>query len=408
MKRYLKAGRHETAYLTAFAVYILHQVLSYSLYVSLLPDTLFWFLKLTAAVLLLSALLLQGRLSVQELLTDAFLTGLGILAAIYSRRGFSLLLLLLFLLAAGSLDFWRLLKVNLWTLLGGWLLVTLSCLAGLIENRTYPRPALGVTAQTLGFNYYAYPTMILFTCSVIYLVLKGKKTSWFSLLSVFLLNVLAAQIYTTRIYLWAVAAFEVYLILACKFSLFSLKSRLFLYLARWGHLLCFLGSLALYTFYESSHPLWAALNAALSGRLQLGSQGLSAYGIHLFGTEVIMYGNAERVYGNVTAQSNYIDSGYLYTLLAYGILFTLLLLLCYTWIFQYLYRQKEVLLYGWLGLFMFLNIFNNYLLLLEINPLLLLTLTAVRSHARLPRRAYRHTSKAETAFPADTQKRSSP
>ena len=72
MKRYLKAGRHETAYLTAFAVYILHQVLSYSLYVSLLPDTLFWFLKLTAAVLLLSALLLQGRLSVQELLTDAF------------------------------------------------------------------------------------------------------------------------------------------------------------------------------------------------------------------------------------------------------------------------------------------------------------------------------------------------
>src|SRR5699024_4578028 len=102
------------------------------------------------------------------------------------------------------------------------------------------------------------------------------------------------------------------------------------------------------------------------------------------------------------------DSGYLYTLLAYGILFTLLLLLCYTWIFQYLYRQKEVLLYGWLGLFMFLNIFNNYLLLLEINPLLLLTLTAVRSHARLPRRAYRHTSKAETAFPADTQKRSSP
>ena len=94
-----------------------------------------------------------------------------------------------------------------------------------------------------------------------------------------------------------------------------------------------------------------------------------------------MYGNAERVYGKVSAASNYIDSGYLYTLLSCGILFTLLLLFCYTLVFQYVYYQREVLLYGWLGLFLFLNIFNNYLLLLEINPLLLLTLTALRGRA---------------------------
>lgn len=392
MKHYLKAGRQETAFCTAFAVYIIHQVLSYSLYVSLLPDFLFWLLKLTAIVLLLSSFFFQGKFSGRELLTDILLAGLGTISALYSSQGFSLLLLLLFVLTSASVDFRRLLRVNLWALISGWLFVTLSCLAGLIDNRTYPRPALGVTAQALGFNYYAYPTMILFTCSVIWLVLRGRKTSWTSLILLFALNALAARIYTTRIYLWAIAAFELYLIISCKFSWITLKSRFFLYLAKWGHLLCFLGTIALYAFYQSSHPFWAVLNTSLSGRIQLGNQGLSTYGLSLFGTEVIMYGNAERVYGNISAESNYIDSGYLYTLLAYGILFTLLLLACYTLVFQYLYRQRELLLYGWLGLFMFLNIFNNYLLLLEINPLLLLTLTAVRKRTRIRPQIYEQVS----------------
>lgn len=388
MKSYLlKASRHETAFCAAFAVYIVNQTLSYSRYVDLLPDDFFLFLKLTAVLLLLSGILLQKKLSIRELLLGFVLTALGILAAISSEKGFSLLILLLLILGSGSLNFSRLLRINMWTLFLGWLFVTLSCIAGFIENRHYLRPALNVTAQTLGFNYYAYPTMALFTCSVIYLVLKQKKPSWLSLTFVLFVNYLAARVYTTRVYFWAAAAFVLYAVLACKFSLITLKSRFFLWLARWGHILCFLGTYLIYSLYQSGNPLWAVLNTFLSGRLHLGNQGLKTYGLSLFGTEVIMYGNAERVYGNVSGESNYIDSGYLYTLLAYGLLFTLLLLLCYTLVFQYLCRQREVLLYGWLGLFMILNIFNNYMLFLEINPMLLLTLTAVRSR-RSPARSY--------------------
>ena len=254
MKRFLKISRQETAFCAAFAIYIFLQVLSYSRYVDLLPDSLFLLSRLTVVLLLGAAFFFQGRLPLRELILDLFLTGFGIAAAFTSGQGFSLLLLLLFVLAGGSLDFSRILRLNRNVLLAGWVFVTLSCLAGVIENRTYPRPVLGVIAQTLGFNYYAYPTMILFTCSVIYLVEKGRKVSWLHLAAVLAVNQLAAIVYTTRVYLWAILAFEIYVLCACKFSWITLKSHTFLFLAAGGTFCAFSPPLRSMAFTKNPIP----------------------------------------------------------------------------------------------------------------------------------------------------------
>lgn len=392
MNWYFKATSRETAYLSALTVYIFSQVLSFSRYVDLLSGAFFLSLKLVILGLLLVSAALQKRLSLREAAADFLLFGIGLFAASNSEKGYALAVILLFIAAGAGLSFRRLLRLTMSMLAAGWLFVTFSCLAGLIENRTYSRPALDLTAQTYGFNYYAYPTMIFFTCSIIYLVLRERKTTWLQLGLVLLANYAAAQVYTTRIYLWAILAFELYFILAYKLKLITLKSRIFGYISRWGYLLSFLAAFFVYQFYQPSKTIWSALNAFLSGRLELGRRALDVYPLTLFGTEVTMSGNAERVYGNVSGESDYIDSGYLYTLLAYGILFTLLIILCYTVTFQYLCRRKEVLLYGWMGLFMFLNIFNNYVLSIEINPLLLLTLTAIRERPAAKRRLIRFRS----------------
>ena len=265
----------------------------------------------------------------------------------------------------------------------GWLFVTGSSLIGILENRTYARPALGLTAQTYGFNYYAYPTMALFTCSVIYLIHHRQKCSYLRLIAVFLFNYFAAQVYTTRVYLWALTAFELYLILTCKWKFIKLKSRIWDFIARWGYLACFAGTYIVYSNYDKSRPFWAAANAFLSGRLQLGKQGLDNYQLSLFGTEVIMSGNAERVYGKciyrvrLYRQWLSIHAPSLRNCFQPYHYFMLYL------VFRYLYLKQEILLYGWMGLFMILNIVNNYVLLIEINPMLLFTLTAWKERANI-------------------------
>lgn len=389
MKRNVKTANHELAYLAAYVVYIFYEVLSYSRYVSILPNMVFITMKLTIVGLLLLSVFLFKTMSFKELVVDFILFTLGIAVAVQSTKGFSLLIIVLFIMCSSHIDYWRLLYVTMIVLFLGWLFVTGSSLIGILENRTYARPALGLTAQTYGFNYYAYPTMALFTCSVIYLIYHRQRCSYLRLIAVFLLNYFAAQVYTTRVYLWALTAFELYLILTCKWKFIKLKSRIWDFIARWGYLACFAGTYIVYSNYDKSRPFWAAANAFLSGRLQLGKQGLDNYQLSLFGTEVIMSGNAERVYGNVSTESDYIDSGYLYTLLAYGIVFSLIIILCYTLVFRYLYLKQEILLYGWMGLFMILNIVNNYVLLIEINPMLLFTLTAWKEKANIRKKVPR-------------------
>ena len=254
MKRFLKISRQETAFCAAFAIYIFLQVLSYSRYVDLLPDSLFLLSRLTVVLLLGAAFFFQGRLPLRELILDLFLTGFGIAAAFTSGQGFSLLLLLLFVLAGGSLDFSRILRLNRNVLLAGWVFVTLSCLAGVIENRTYPRPVLGVIAQTLGFNYYAYPTMILFTCSVIYLVEKAGKspgciwppcwpsTSWQP--SSTPPGSISGPSWLSRFMSCA----------PCKFSWITLKSHTFLFLAAGGTFCAFSPPLRSMAFTKNPIP----------------------------------------------------------------------------------------------------------------------------------------------------------
>ncbi len=75
------------------------------------------------------------------------------------------------------------------------------------------------------------------------------------------------------------------------------------------------------------------LNEILSNRLYFGEVALNSYPIKLFGQYFIMYGNgAGRTFDNLFHDEYFfIDSSYLFILLRYGAVFTLLLLTWLTW-----------------------------------------------------------------------------
>ena len=118
--------------------------------------------------------------------------------------------------------------------------------------------------------------------------------------------------------------------------------------------------------YDSNDFYWIAVDAFLSGRLDIGSETLIKEGITFWGQKVEMYG------GNQSGDLyNYIDSSFLQSIVIYGVLFTIILLACFVYLCYKAYRRGDVVLLmavfisGLSGLIAqhFLQIFMNPLLI---------------------------------------------
>ena len=109
---------------------------------------------------------------------------------------------------------------------------------------------------------------------------------------------------------------------------------------------------------------------------QYAVEAIEKYGIRLFATRVQQFGNTAKVYGSAES-AFYIDSGYVYSVIAYGIIFTVLVLVLYTILFRYLYQTNEKILYLWVATMLFSSIMNNFLYDIMNNPVLFLIPAAV-------------------------------
>lgn len=100
--------------------------------------------------------------------------------------------------------------------------------------------------------------------------------------------------------------------------------------------------LLLTIFYDPSNKFMAVLNNIMSGRLSLGKRGFEEYDVTLLGQYVPMHGNG----GNVQPPEDYffLDCSYIYMLLIYGLIFTLLIIGAYV-IIGMRYRHNGVMLW---------------------------------------------------------------
>lgn len=370
IKPQIKIGLYSCCYLFAYFLYAILEVLKYSRYVSVFPNYFFKVGNYVVLVFLILTVCTLKKIRIKEIVLIITILASGALAAWFSKDGLSLILLLLFVALAKSIEIDKILKVDFWAMMLGWGFVTISCLLGIIENRQYGHQ--GMVANTVGFNYFSYPTKLLFSSSVIYLIVRNKKTSYIELLLIATINIWAYRIYTTRAYLYAILAYEMWFLITTKLDVLKVKARIWDVIASIGYFLAEIGTLIVFAAYDPQNNNWAKINRFFSNRLAQGKRGLNVYGLTLLGQEVIMSGNAERVYGNVRTEYDFIDSGFLHTSLAYGMIFAIIILLCYTVVFKYSYSKNKRLLYGWIGLFMIMNVFDNHMLSIVVNPTLLL------------------------------------
>lgn len=136
-------------------------------------------------------------------------------------------------------------------------------------------------------------------------------------------------------------------------------------------------AILLHAFYNPQNTIYFQLNKLLSGRLALGQNAMSEYGISLFGKDIEWIGfNMEET---LRGTYNYVDCSYVKILLDHGILFLGIVLLAYAYMLKKSIQKKQYY-YTWiLMIIMIFCITEPRLFDITFNPFIVLTLAGQKS-----------------------------
>ncbi len=214
------------------------------------------------------------------------------------------------------------------------LAVTIICsLTGVIENLQYTFEAGRGVRNSFGIVYPTdFASHVLFTMLSFMIAFEEKLNIFHSALGI----VIAVVVYffcNTRVDC-------VCMVLACvgipvikvlkKKKVPAILKKICAQICTWSMPIAAVVMIFLTAVYTSSSPLLSRLNQLINNRLSLGREGLDRYPITLFGQHVNMVGAG----GSTTPSSDYffVDCSYMYCLLKFGIIMTLLIIAAYVFI----------------------------------------------------------------------------
>ena len=229
----------------------------------------------------------------------------------------------------------------------------------------------GRVAHSFGYSYYStMPYIFMFNISG-YMYIRKNKMRWYEM-GVILFLVLLVEHYTTLRLSFYLSILEIVMyILLVKKEIMNLNKKWIQTLA-----LCLFPVTFWWTYYAAQHytvssKFWREMNEILSNRLTLSHDALNLYSVKLLGQYIQMKGNS---YNKINYYYFYIDSGYIYSLLGYGLLFTVILIGLYSYLTYISCKENEKELFIWLCVIALFTIANNTWVSLSYNPPLLATM----------------------------------
>lgn len=319
------------------------------------------------------SIVVKGKYTFWGCLLFVFVTGMGL----YYKQVHldpAILPISFLIFAANNIKVDFIIKIFFYSLLVLTSLVILMSLLGILSDKiqTHRVGDAVLESHALGFMWYSGPTFRAIALVFSYLYLNRKEISYFRLAFVLLLSVLLVLL-TTRRLLLLVSVTSVFLyLLTYKFHVLEFKSKLWKYVSLFAYPAAFMFYivLAFSTFVSPDFYDWYDENT--SGRLSLTLSAFLQYPITLMGNVVDLVGAIEAEYSSL--DYNYIDSGYIYWLLVYGVLFCLFIVISHIVIFYRSYKSQNKFLYIWCLLLAFMNISNDFFTASYLNPIIFLLL----------------------------------
>lgn len=377
--RIKKRNSQEWFFLAILYIYVSSQLINASTLDYMLPDSLF---KLIRYIVLLGAafsVLISKKHSLKYLIIMTLTTIMLMIMLIAGSYFIAIAIPLLLALASEVTDYKSILKCIALSTILTTAIVIFCCAFNIIPDYTYTRKMGDIVrmAHSCGFKYYSSLGYICMTLTAIYLYLQDD----ISFLKLGITELVSYGLYIIHTNQTAIAfstALLVAYIFTRKIKAFSFNNKFWeLISIIMPSFLCF-GTFALINIYKIGILVLPSYFGTLTARLRYSLQAINDYGISLFGTEVTMYGNTQRFYGNAMS-GFYIDSGFLYSFIAYGIVCTIFIILIYTLIYRYVAGVGDGFSFVWMGGILASCVVNNSLLICYFNPFIFLLPYALRS-----------------------------
>lgn len=284
-------------------------------------------------------------------------------AGYHTRRIFILTYALFLINAFHYSSFNKLVKAVIVGALSSRFVVILMTLIGVIPNLVLSRR--GGDGYCLGYDYVWQVPYGVFFSFLSYFYLKGNNIKWSDIFISLIINHLLYLTCRVRLvyYLWYFS--ELLYILFIKLNIVKRFGNVITGVLILAFPVLFLAELYLGYNYNSTNPIITIINSFASGRLRLNYVALSTYPVTLLGQFI------ETSKASLTTQYFYLDSGYLYTLLGYGVILMTLVLIMYCYLTWYACSTNNKSMVIWLIMVMLFTVSNNGWIFFEFNCLLL-------------------------------------
>ncbi len=285
----------------------------------------------------------------------------------YVTKSKNLVYFVIFILASKGVEFNSILRSALRTIVVVFIFVLSSCFFGIIEDLTVDRGVL--IRHSYGWNSPNCFILNVFEMSTIYLYLRRKNLKLINFIIPTIALLGAYYVTNSRMGLLAglllIGIF--FLLKYTKISILYEKLKYLIYAIPTVLLVVFLALTLAYEKYELYD-----LDARLTGRLFFSNLAIEEYKIKPFGNNIKFVGQQLEEEYTEGRNYNYVDNSYLKTLLHYGVIFTIYLILFLYLLNKHAYKKKDYYLLSILIVSELYCFFDSWLLGIEFNPFLLL------------------------------------
>lgn len=373
-----KRSSEEWFFLVILFIYIVSQLVSDSTFYYILPTILFKIVRFGVLLGSTLSILVCKKYTKMYLMAIGSVATLLIVMFIFNEYFVAMAIPLLLVLASDVTDYKSTLKCIVLAIFFSTFFIMLSCALHILPDYTYPHKMGEIvkTAHSYGFKYYGTLGYIFMSLTAIYLYVH-ENISFFRLGVIALINYVVYLFHTTQLAIVVSTLLLIGYIFTRKIKLLNFNNKFWNIVSIITPSILCIGTVELVNLYKNNVVVLSLRFNTLTSRLKYSLQAINEYGISLFGTEVTMYGNTQKYYGNAKS-GFYIDSGFLYSLIAYGIIFTILIVLIYTLIYKFIASGNDGFLFVWMSVILVACVVNNFLLSCHYNPLIFLLPYAIR------------------------------
>lgn len=358
----LKIKKNEFVFLGCYSATIIS---IYAFQYMIYKPRALWVLCPLIAVVLFSLIVWKKRETKKSLLVRSGIIAIFFICGVINNNP-KMILYATLLCAADITSFDMILRTHIISLIAMGLITPVLSITGILPHYEFYRD-VGVRAHSFGFGYYnVVPYAFLFIILDYFLIKqkKQKKANWGVITFILFLNYAIYKYSTLRLtyYLIYLAIF-LYIILV-KFHWIKLSRKIYRPLSWIIYPALFGITIWLHKSFSYNNSMLATLNRLLSDRLRLGQIALSKYPVRLFGNHIITNTGE-------TGEYFYVDSGFLYSLLGYGLVFTIVSLAIYMLLFRHSMMKNDKELFIWLITVALFSTTNNVWITIETNPIIL-------------------------------------